>query len=90
MSKNCTTPEGLHHELELMVEAGLTPLEAIRASTYDAARLMNAEQEWGSLQAGRRAMLLIVAGNPAEHISDTRKIETVIQDGKVLDRTLLK
>lgn len=82
--------EGLHHELELMVEAGLTPLEAIRASTYDAARLMNAEQEWGSLQAGRRAMLLIVAGNPAEHISDTRKIETVIQDGKVLDRALLK
>jgi imidazolonepropionase-like amidohydrolase len=51
---------------------------------------MNAEQEWGSLQAGRRAMLLIVAGNPAEHISDTRKIETVIQDGKVLDRALLK
>ena len=82
--------EGLHHELELMVEAGLTPLEAIRASTYDAARLMNAEQEWGSLQAGRRAMLLIVAGNPAEHISDTRKIETVIQDGKVLDRAALK
>jgi hypothetical protein len=82
--------EGLHHELELMVEAGLTPLEAIRASTYDAARLMEAEQEWGSLQAGRRAMLLIVAGNPAEHISDTRKIETVIQDGKVLDRAALK
>jgi Amidohydrolase family len=82
--------EGLHHELELMVEAGLTPLEAIRASTYDAARLMKAEQEWGSLQAGRRAMLLIVAGNPAEHISDTRKIETVIQDGKVLDRASLK
>jgi hypothetical protein len=35
-------------------------------------------------------MLLIVAGNPAEHISDTRKIETVIQDGKVLDRASLK
>ncbi len=82
--------EGLHHELELMVQAGLTPLQAIRASTYDAARLMNAEQEWGSVQAGRRATLLIVAGNPAEHISDTRKIETVILDGKVLDRAALK
>ncbi len=82
--------EGVHHELELMVEAGLAPLEAIRASTYDAARLMKAEQEWGSVQAGRRAMLLIVAGNPAEHISDTRKIETVIQDGKILDRAALK
>jgi len=82
--------EGLHHELELMVQAGLTPLQAIRASTYDAARLMKAENEWGSVQVGRRAMLLIVAGNPAVQISDTRKIETVIQDGKVLDRAALK
>jgi imidazolonepropionase-like amidohydrolase len=82
--------EGLHHELELMVEAGWKPLEAIRASTYDAARLMKSENEWGSLQAGRRATLLIIAGNPAERISDTRKIETVIQDGKIVDRTALK
>jgi imidazolonepropionase-like amidohydrolase len=82
--------EGLHHELELMVEAGWKPLEAIRASTYDAARLMKAENEWGTLQAGRRATLLIIAGNPVERISDTRKIETVIQDGKIVDRTALK
>ncbi|HEY8715526.1 MAG TPA: amidohydrolase family protein, partial [Candidatus Acidoferrum sp.] len=82
--------EGLHHELELLVEAGWKPLEAIRASTYDAARLMKAEKEWGSVQAGRRATMLIVAGNPAERISDTRKIETVIQDGKVVDRGALK
>src|SRR5437879_10292307 len=73
-----------------MVEAGWKPLEAIRASTYDAARLMKAENEWGSLQAGRRATLLIIAGNPAERISDTRKIETVIQDGKIVDRTELR
>jgi hypothetical protein len=82
--------EGLHHELELLVEAGWKPLEAIRASTYDAARLMKAEKEWGSVQAGRRATMLIVAGNPAERISDTRKIETVIQDGKIVDRAALK
>ncbi len=82
--------EGLHHELELLVEAGWKPLEAIRASTYDAARLMKAENEWGSVQAGRHATLLIIAGNPAEHISDTRKIETVIQDGKILNRATLK
>lgn len=81
--------EGVHHELELMVEAGWKPLEAIRASTYDAARLMHAENEWGSVQAGRRATLLIVAGNPAEKISDTRKIETVMQDGKIVDRAAL-
>jgi imidazolonepropionase-like amidohydrolase len=82
--------EGLHHELELLVDAGWTPLEAIRASTYDAAKLMKGEREWGTVQAGRRATLLIVSGNPAEHISDTRKIETVMQDGMIVDRTSLK
>lgn len=82
--------EGLHHELELLVDSGWTPLEAIRASTFDAARLMRGENEWGSLQPGRRATLLIVDGNPAEHISDTRKIETVMQDGTILDRASLK
>jgi imidazolonepropionase-like amidohydrolase len=82
--------EGLHHELELLVEAGWKPLEAIRASTYDAAKLMKAESEWGSVQAGRLATLLLVAGNPAEHISDTRKIEIVIQDGKIINRAALK
>lgn len=82
--------EGLHHELELLVESGWKPLEAIRASTYDAARLMKAENEWGSVQAGRRATLLIIAGNPAENIHDTRKIEMVMQDGTILDRPALK
>jgi len=56
--------EALHHELELLVEAGMTPLEAIRTATFNAARIMHAEQEWGSLQAGRRANAVIVAGNP--------------------------
>lgn len=72
------------------MEAGWTPLEAIRASTYDAARLMKGENEWGTVQAGRRATLLIVGGNPAERISDTRRIETVMQDGTILDRSSLK
>lgn len=82
--------EGVHHELELLVEAGLTPLQAIRAATYDAARIMKAESDWGSLQSGRRANIMIVAGKPAEHIADTHKVETVILDGKILDRRALR
>ena len=82
--------EALHHELELLVAARMTPLQAIRLATFNAARLMHAEEEWGSLQAGRAANVVIVAGNPAERISDTRKIETVILNGKILDRTSLK
>ncbi len=51
---------------------------------------MHAELEWGSVQAGRLANLVIVAGNPAARISDTRKIETVILNGKILDRASLR
>ncbi len=82
--------EALHHELELLVAAGLTPLQAIRLATFNAARIMHAEEEWGSLQAGRAENVVIVAGNPAERISDTRKIETVILNGRILDRGSLK
>jgi len=82
--------EAIHHELELLVSAGLTPLQAIRVATSNAARIMHGEEEWGSLQAGRAANVLIVSGNPAEHISDTRKVETVILNGRVLDRASLR
>lgn len=82
--------EGIHHELELLVAAGMTPLQAVRTATYNAARIMRADEDWGSLQAGRAANVLIVAGNPAERISDTRKVETVILNGKILDRASLR
>jgi len=82
--------EAIHHELELLVEAGMTPLQAIRTATYNAAQIMHAEEEWGSLQPGRAANLVIVAGNPAARISDTRRIETVILNGKILDRASLR
>src|SRR2546426_10155625 len=82
--------EAIHHELELLVEAGMAPLQALRTATYNPAQIMHAEQEWGSLQSGRVANLVIVAGNPAARISDTRKIETVILNGKILDRASLR
>jgi imidazolonepropionase-like amidohydrolase len=82
--------EGIHHELELLVAAGFSPLEAIRTATYNAARIMKADGDWGSLQPGRRANVLIVNGNPAEKINDTRQIDTVILEGKILNRPTLK
>jgi imidazolonepropionase-like amidohydrolase len=82
--------ESIHHELELLVEAGMTPLQAIRMATYNASQIMHAEQEWGSLQAGRLANLVIVSGNPAVRISDSRKIDMVILNGKILGRASLR
>jgi imidazolonepropionase-like amidohydrolase len=82
--------EGIHHELELLVASGFSPLEAIQLATFNAAKIMNADSEWGSLQSGRRTNILVVSGNPAEHISDTRNVDTVILEGRILDRSALK
>ena len=82
--------EGVHREMELLVEAGLTPLQAISIATSNAAKLMHAEEEWGTLAPGRLANLLIVNGRPDRRISDTRNIETVVKAGVVPDRKALQ
>ena len=82
--------EGVHRELELLVEDGLSPLEAIRAATHNAAKLMGADHEWGSIAAGMVADLLIVRGNPAENVGASRDIIAVIQRGRLLDRRALE
>jgi imidazolonepropionase-like amidohydrolase len=82
--------EGLHRELELLVEAGLTPLQAITTATKNPALLMREEEQWGTLEPGKRADIIVVSGNPAHHIGDTRKIEVVIQAGHLLKRAALR
>lgn len=84
------TPGGaLHQELALLVEAGLSPLQAIRAATAEAAGILGRD-DLGVIEAGRRADLVIVAGNPATDIGDTRGIRVVVRDGVAytLDRLL--
>jgi len=81
--------EGLHRELELLVEAGLTPLEALTLATRNAARLMGAEAEWGSLAPGQQADIILVNGRPDRHIAETRNIDVVMRLGRILDRTKL-
>jgi len=82
--------EGLHRELELLVEAGLTPLEALTVGTRNAARLLNAEREWGTLTAGSLADVVVVRGRPDRNISETRNVEMVIRQGQILDRQKMK
>ncbi len=82
--------EGIHRELELLVEAGLTPLQAITVATKNAAILMNASEEWGTLEPGKRADIVIVSGNPAVRVGDTRQIEVVIKEGRSIDREKLE
>ena len=79
----------VHQELEFLVRAGLSAMEAIQAATLHAAEMINAEQEFGSIEAGKRADLLILAANPLEDISNTRLLEVVISSGQVVDRETL-
>jgi imidazolonepropionase-like amidohydrolase len=82
--------EGMHRELELMVEAGIPPLDAIKISSHNGAKLLDIHEVTGSLQVGMDADLIIVNGNPATNISNTRNIEYVFKMGKMIDREAIK
>jgi imidazolonepropionase-like amidohydrolase len=71
-----------HRELQLMVAAGLTPLEAIHAATGTNAELLRISGKTGTLQAGKDADLLILNGDPSKDIRETEKIEAVWLGGK--------
>jgi imidazolonepropionase-like amidohydrolase len=82
--------EALHRELELLVEAELTPLQAITLATKNAALLLKEEKDWGTLEAGKRADLVVVSGDPARRIGDTRNISMVMQRGRIINRDALR
>jgi hypothetical protein len=69
----------LQRELELYVEAGLTPSEALRIATYNGARYSRLLDERGVISPGRRADLILVDGEPTQRISDIRKVALVIK-----------
>ena len=70
-----------HRELELLVEAGLTPLEAIKVATLNGAEYLGCATRVGSIAIGKRADLLVVNGDPSSRIADIEKVETVFKDG---------
>jgi imidazolonepropionase-like amidohydrolase len=72
-------------ELALMVEAGLTPDAALRAATIDAARMIGRDKDFGSVETGKSADLLILDANPLEDIRNVRRIHRVIRGGTVHD-----
>jgi imidazolonepropionase-like amidohydrolase len=80
---------GLLRELELYVQAGFTPLEAIQSATIVSARAMHLEHDSGTIEAGKRADLILVDGNPLANISDIRKVSRVVTNGRVYDSAKL-
>lgn len=79
----------LHRELELLTEAGMTPLEALRSATSDAAKFLGREGEFGAVANGAHADLVLLDENPLANISNTTKIFAVIREGVYLDRAAL-
>jgi imidazolonepropionase-like amidohydrolase len=80
----------LHAELQLLVnKSGFTPLEAITAATLNGARAIGIEKDYGTLEPGKVADLVILSANPAEDIRNTQTIESVMQGGKLYKREQL-
>ena len=71
-------------EMELMVKAGLTPMQSLVASTGNAAKVMNIDKELGTLQTGKRADFVVLSADPLTDIKNTRTIESVWIDGRKL------
>jgi imidazolonepropionase-like amidohydrolase len=76
----------LHRELEMLVRAGMTPLQALEASTIRPAEFLGIQDQMGTIEVGKRADLVLLAKNPLEDIRNTRQIDTVISKGKVMPR----
>ncbi len=68
-------------EVELLVEAGFTPLEAIRIATQNGARYLGREKQVGTVAAGKQADLIVVRGDPSGNITDIENVELVFKDG---------
>jgi imidazolonepropionase-like amidohydrolase len=72
---------GDQREIELLVEAGFTPVEAIRIATFNGAVYMGKEKQIGSIAAGKNADMVVIKGDPSKKISDIENVEIVFKDG---------
>jgi imidazolonepropionase-like amidohydrolase len=75
----------LHHELELLAEAGISPLEVIEIATNNGAKALGIDDISGTIQSGKQADMIILFANPIQNISNTREIETVMLNGTFVD-----
>jgi hypothetical protein len=85
----CFPGFSLHDELELLVKAGLTPAESLRAATLNPAKFLGLDQKLGTIEQGKLADLVLLEANPLEDIRNTQRIDAVIVNGQFHDRKAL-
>jgi imidazolonepropionase-like amidohydrolase len=76
----------LHDELQLLVRAGLTPLESLQTATLNPARFLGRTQDLGTIEKGKLADMVMLTANPLEDIRNTQKIDAVFVNGRLLTR----
>jgi len=76
----------LHSELEMLVRAGLSPLEALEAATVRPAEFFGLSEEMGTVEAGRLADLVLLSADPLSDITNTRSVLAVVSKGELLSR----
>ena len=76
---------GMPLEMELLVEAGVSPMETLKSATIYGAELIRKEKDLGTVEVGKLADLVVLGGDPLAEIKNMRKVETVIIDGKIVD-----
>lgn len=79
----------VHDELQELVKGGLSPAEALRSATLSGATFLGRTAEFGSVQVGRAADLVMLEANPLADIANTQRIRTVIRGGRVFERAAL-
>ena len=79
----------LHEDMAYLVEAGLTPMQALQAASVRPAEFLGRRADQGTIEMGKRADLVLLDANPLDDIRNTEKIEAVVVNGRLLDRAEL-
>jgi len=79
----------LHREMETLVTLGLSPMQAIMAATKVGADYLGKGSDLGTVEEGKLADLIVVNGDPLKDITQTRRVDTVIKDGAIMDISYL-
>lgn len=80
----------VHHEMELLVQAGFTPMEALQAATRNPAQFLGEENSAGTVEVGKFADLVILDADPLRDIRNTLRISAVVREGRYLDKSALQ
>jgi hypothetical protein len=86
----CVPGFALHEELALLVEAGLSPMAALRAATWNPAEFLRISRDYGSVEAGKVADLVVLDADPLASIRNTRRIYAVVRRGHLMDDRALR